>query len=171
MKRFTICAVLLGFIVVSLLIARPALTDPQSEKKTAEPTKLEELQKERIEALEKIVPILKARLDVNVITITDFSKAQEEVIEAKLDATDKPNERIALLEEQLKIAQDCFKYVDGQYKAGFQQVTEADSLHATAHCLSIEIKLVKEQKKIGFPHHFSNFASRRGVSSRLFFFN
>jgi hypothetical protein len=50
MKRFTVFAVLLGFIVVSL-IARPALTDQQSEKKTFEPTKVEQLQKERIDAL------------------------------------------------------------------------------------------------------------------------
>jgi hypothetical protein len=143
MKRFTICVVLFGFIVVSLLITRPALTDQQSEKKTVEPTKMEQLQKERIDALEKIAAIVKGQLGY-IATVVDFSKAQEEVIKAKLDATDKPSERIALLEEQLKFAQDAFKYVDGQYKTGFAHVTEADSLHAKAHCLTIEIKLLKE---------------------------
>jgi hypothetical protein len=143
MKRFTIFAVLLGFIVVSLLIARPALTDQQSEK-TAESTKMEQFQKERIETLEKIVALVKGRMAVSA-TVTDLSKAQEELIEAKLEATDKSDERIALLEEQVKIAQDCFKFVDREYKIGFGQVTEFDSLRAKAHCLTIEIKLLKER--------------------------
>lgn len=145
MKRFTIFAVLLGFIVVSLLIARPALTDQQSEKKTSEPTKLEELQKERIEVFEKMIPFFVQQYGSNDVRFTDFSKAQEGLIEAKLEATDKPDERIALLEEQLKIAKQAFHIAEVKFTSGNK--TAAESLQAKAHCLTIEIKLIKEQKK------------------------
>jgi hypothetical protein len=74
-----------------------------------------------------------------------FAKTHEELIEAKLEATDKPDERIALLEEQLKIAQDIFKFVENAAKVGFGHFVQADALRAKAHCLTIEIKLVKEQ--------------------------
>ena len=146
MKRFTICAVLLGFVVVSLLIARPALTDQQSEKKTTEPTKLEKLQKERIEALVKLVRLLEEQsLPGGLKTFSDFSKAQDELIQCKLEATNKPDERIALIEEQLKIAQGVFKAVENAVKIGFGHFTESDYQQAKVHCLTIEIKLVKER--------------------------
>ena len=147
MKRFTIIAVLLGFCVVSLLLTRPAPADQQGEKKTGVPAKLEQLQKERIDAFEKIVKILEAQYKVGTTTFAEFVHAQEDLIKAKLEATDKPAERIALLEEQLKIAKGFLKSVEGQYKVGFARVSEADVLRVKARCLTIEIKLTKERDK------------------------
>jgi outer membrane protein TolC len=78
--------------------------------------------------------------------LTEVSKAQEKLFKAKLEATDKPNERIALLEEQLKIAKNVLDFTEKSYKAGFQ-ITEVEFLRAKAHYLTIEIKLLKEREK------------------------
>ena len=145
MKRFTICVVLLGFIVVSLLIVRPALTDQQSEKKTAEQTSLEQMQKERIEALEKAVEIRKETYKVGASTFPELSKAQDDLIEAKLEATTQADERIAVLEKQLKVTQGVFDYIENCHKAGFGKNSEIDYLQAKAHRLSITIKIAREQ--------------------------
>ena len=104
------------------------------------------MQKERIDAFEKLVKILAEQYKLGIVPFADFSKAQEDLVEAKLEATDKPAERIALLGEQLKIAQDVLDFVEKSYKVGFK-VTEVDYLRAKAHCLGIEIKLAKERGK------------------------
>ena len=64
-----------------------------------------------------------------------------------MEAIDKPNERIALLEQQRKIAQGVLDSAERLYKAGFAHFTEFDYLRAKAHCLTIEIKLAKERDK------------------------
>jgi outer membrane protein TolC len=146
MKWLTFIAILVGFFAVSLLITRPALTDQQNEKKAVEPAKLEQLQKERIDALEMLVKILTEQYKVGTVSFTELSQAHEDLIEAKLDATDKPNERFALLEQQLMVAQEVFEFIERSVKVDFK-ITEADYQRAKAHRLAIEIKLTKERDK------------------------
>lgn len=145
MKRFTILAVLIGFFVVSLLIARPGLTDQQTEKKAAEPMGLEQMQKDRIAALEELVAQYIATANVTSVTFSEFSKAQNDLIEAKLEATTQVDERIAVLEKQLEVAHDIYDRIDKSYKVGFGKNFATDYFQATAHRLSIKIKLAREQ--------------------------
>jgi hypothetical protein len=141
MKRFTFSVVLLGSLGISLLIARTALTDQPSEKATS----LEELQKDRIETLEEAFAIVKNQFEKGADEWNDFAKAHDELIEAKLEATDKLAERITLLEEQLKAARGLFDYAEEGKKHGL--TTVLDTLRAKAHCQEIEIKLFKERNK------------------------
>ena len=75
-----------------------------------------------------------------------FNATQEELIEAKLDATDRTEERIALLKEQLKIAQEVLDFVNKAHDAGFR-IADIDLYQAQAHTLKIEIQLAKEELK------------------------
>jgi hypothetical protein len=145
MKRFTLVVVLLGFFSVFSLITRPGLTGQQSEKKTDEATKLEQLQKERIDTLEELVKILMGQYQIGTIDFSTFSMAQEDLLVAKLETTEKPSERIALLEQQLKDAQVFFDFMERRYKAGV--TPKVDYHRAKVLCLTIEIKLVKERDK------------------------
>jgi outer membrane protein TolC len=145
MKHFSIFLVLLCVVALTLSIVRLGMTDQATEKKETDSAKLEELYKARIDSLEKLVDILKLHYEAGAATIEEYFQVQEELIEAKLEATDKTAERIALLEEQLKAAQMFFKAVDGRFRAG--TVTARDELHAKAHCLKTEIQLYKERAK------------------------
>ena len=75
-----------------------------------------------------------------------FNAAQEEFVEAKLEAANKPEERIALLKEQLKIARDTFEYREQQQESGFY-ASNVETYRAKAHCLKVEIELAKEEAK------------------------
>jgi hypothetical protein len=149
MKSVSKVAVALGLIVAAVAIARTGLSEEQSEKKAEAKAKLERLRKERIETLEKFVELAKIQYKNGAGPYKDlvsFNSAQEELVEVKLEATDKTEERIALLKEQLKIAQQTFDYFEGQRKAGFLALA-TDPLRAKAHCLKIEIELAKEEAK------------------------
>jgi outer membrane protein TolC len=144
MKRYTIPAVVLGFIVISMLAARPALTGQPDENKSDEQRSLAQLRKERIEIYEKIVPIILEQYRSGIAAFSDYANAQEDLINAKLEATEKPSERITLLEDELKLAKKSADMIEQAHQAG-AQVTEADALRAKAHCLTIEIRLAKER--------------------------
>jgi outer membrane protein TolC len=72
-----------------------------------------------------------------------LSQAQEELIGAKLDMAQKPSERVALLEEQLKLARGALEFAEKSHKSGL--ATANVYLRVKAHCLEIEIKLAKER--------------------------
>jgi hypothetical protein len=146
MKRFAILVAMIG-VLMTCSIARQGLTDQQSEKKAVEPTSLEQLQKERIDTLMKLVEIAESEYKNGITVFFPFAKAQVDLVEAQLDTTTQAEERIALLERQLKIAQDVFDWVDTQVKIGFAHFGESNRLEAKAHLLTIKIKLAREQAR------------------------
>jgi hypothetical protein len=145
MKRCTILAVLLGFFAVALPIARPARGEQPKEQQAGEAAVLAQMQKERIETLEKLVGMVMKKYQIGLAQFSDVAKVQEELIEAKLESTTAPDERIALLTEQMKAAQEVFDIVEKQYKVGFR-VSDVDLHQTKAHLQTIEIKLFKEKK-------------------------
>ncbi len=144
MYRFTIPIVVLGLFAICLLPARPALTDQQGEEKADKQSKLAQLEQERIETYEKIVPMVYKQYRSGLASFTDYAKAQEDYLKAKLEATDNQSDRIALLEQQLKVARSDADLIDQVHRAG-GPITDIDVLRAKAHCLNIEIRLVKER--------------------------
>jgi hypothetical protein len=170
MKRFTILAVALGFVLVSLTVVRPALSSPQDEirppelptveqlqkeiegsqdeKKSSEPPTLEQLQKERIAALELVVEKTRRMYETSPgqVSLLELFESQRDLVEAKLDATDSVDERIALLKQQVQVAQGIFDYLSKMHAVGFR-TTDREFYQAKAHLLKIKIILAKEQKK------------------------
>lgn len=144
MKRYTTAALVFGFVAITMLLARPAMTAPQGDKKGGEQRSLAELRKERIAIYEKIVPIVLEQYKSGIASYPDYARAEEDVLTAKLEMTAKPSERIAILQEQLKLAEKIADNIEQASRAG-AQLTQADALRARAHCLSIEIQLVKER--------------------------
>ena len=110
---------------------------------------MEQLRKERIEAIEKVVEKLTLQYEKGAGLGKDLTAvfiAREELIKAKLESADKPEERIALLKEQLKGAQEVFDFVEKQHEVGFR-VSDLEYNQTKAHCLGIRIKIAKEEAK------------------------
>jgi hypothetical protein len=150
MKRNLAVAAAVGLFLAALLLARSGWSEPQGEKKAEAKAKLDQLRKERIETLEKVVEHAKIQYELGAGANRDlatFNAAQEELVEAKLDATDKPEERITLLKEQLKIAQEVSDYNIKSHDAGFR-ISDLEVGQAKAHALKIEIQLAKEELKL-----------------------
>ena len=120
-----------------------------TEKKSDDSSKLEQLRKERLEALGKVVELVTIQFEHGAglgKELTAVFIAREELIKAKLESAEKPEERIALLKEQLKGTQEVFDFVEKQHEAGFR-VTDLEYNQAKAHCLGIRIKIAKEEAK------------------------
>jgi hypothetical protein len=129
-----------GFCVVVGVAQQPGTTEDTAAQITA-------LQKERIEALKKVVSICIAQNQAAGVSFETVAAAQEQLIDAQLDATDKTEERVALLTEQLKVAEGVFNYWEGRHKVGFK-VVQTDVLRAKAHALDVKIKLLRERAKL-----------------------
>jgi hypothetical protein len=149
MKRISFFVVVAGFVLISALVARTAMTDGPNADAAAAKAKITELRKQRIAALERVVECGKTQYKSgagNCATLPNLGKVEEDLIKAKLDATDNPQERIELLKERLAIATRTFEFIEGQIKTGFQ-ASDFDLERARAHRLKVEIKLQKELAK------------------------
>lgn len=109
---------------------------------------LKQLQRERIETLGRLVGILLEQFDLGTGTLDfpQFVRAQSELIDAILAAVEKPDERIALVEEQLVTAKRMLQWTEKRASGG--RSSGADALRAKALCLDIKIKLVRERVRL-----------------------
>ncbi len=108
-------------------------------------TDLKSLQQEQIATLSKRVDILTRQYQAGAAVDDQVLTAQMELCEAKLDAADTPAERIAVLEEQLKMAESAEKLAQKQWDVG--RVTEANVLAARSLTLKLKIKLARLRDK------------------------
>lgn len=146
MKRVSFFVVAAGFVVISALVARTAMTDGPNADAAAAKAKLADLHKQRIATLERIVDLRTKQSEILPGGFEALAKAKEDLIKAKLDATDKPEERIELLKERVTIAQDVCDYLKQQRSVGFQ-ATDLEFERANAHRLKVEIRLQEELAK------------------------
>jgi hypothetical protein len=146
MKRISFFVVVAGFVLISALVARTAMTDGPSADAAAAKAKLAELHKQRIAAMERVVECAKLQYETGAgpnATLPNLGKAEEALIKAKLDATDNRQERIELLKQRLAIATRSFDYLEKSRTIGFQ-TTDLEVAVAKAHRLKVEIRLQEE---------------------------
>lgn len=118
-------------------------TDAAKLAATVDAGTIATVQKERIEALQELVKFCMQQFKHGTTPFDSVASAQEELINARLDATDKGDERVALLTEQLKVADSMLHYIDVRYRAA-AGATRADFLRAKSHYLQVKIKLLQE---------------------------
>jgi hypothetical protein len=146
MKRYLIAAAFACLLAFSGFFA---FVDAAQQSGVAddEAAQITALQKERVEILQQVVKIYLHQLKTGAEPLESVAAAQNELIDAQLDATDKPEERVALLTEQLKIAENVSDYYDSRFKSGFK-ISAADVLRAKSHYLTVKIKLLRESSKL-----------------------
>ena len=103
------------------------------------------LQKERIETLEELLSICSMQYRQGNVGFDVVAAAQDELIDAQLQSSDKPDERIALLKKQLEVASDVLTFSTARYNAA--RATRVDVCRARAHYLDVSIKLLSERSK------------------------
>jgi outer membrane protein TolC len=165
MSRFCITVVVIVMLLAVVAPCRAADANPEEVKATTEvekrggKVKIDEkspangaaqiiaLQKERVAALQELVKICIAQYQSGVMPLESVSTAQNELIDALLDSTAKPEERVTLLTEQLKIADMVVQAFDKRYKAGFGTM-KTEFLRAKSHYLNVKIKLLRERGRL-----------------------
>lgn len=135
----TLCA--LAAVAWSTNHVKGAEQEQQPEKQDA--ATIKELQQERIAALSEIAECILLRYQAGQAAFSSMALAQADLITARLDATDKPDERISLLEEHVRLAKKVEEYAKQKVDDG--TATRVDFLRAKANVLEIRIKLLRER--------------------------
>jgi outer membrane protein TolC len=145
MQRLRNAVLFAGVLLLPLITARLA-SGQQSEVIKNDAAELKELEKERIATLTRLVEIVVAQYRTGTIDYQQVAQAQHDLLHAKLDSAGSPDERIALLEEQLKLANATLKVAETRFEAG--RVTQPDVFRAKAFCLDVKINLLRERGKV-----------------------
>jgi outer membrane protein TolC len=107
-------------------------------------TQIEALQKQRVQTLNRLLAVYLEEYRAGRITVEPVFGAQNELLYAQLDATGKPEERVALLAESLKRATQFQTTIENRFKTG--RASQADLEWARSIALCIQIKLLSQQK-------------------------
>jgi outer membrane protein TolC len=117
----------------------------KSAAATSDTAEIQKLQKERIDVLRQVVETLFERYRSGTTDFRAVLSAHHDLLNARLDATDRPKERVVLLQEQLTLAEKTMQYAEARFQQGFS--TQVDPLQAKALCLDIRIRLLREDAR------------------------
>jgi outer membrane protein TolC len=145
MKRFMNVIIWIGFFVL-LLLTVPLTTAEQTGDSQNDMDQIKQLQKERVKDLTSLVQIMTGLYQTGNLEIKQVFSAQSELINAQLEMTDNLKERIALLEDQLKLAKTLSDLTERRASAGTS--SEADKIWANSNYLKSQIDLLKERQKL-----------------------
>ena len=101
------------------------------------------LQKERIQALSRLVAVYMGQYREGRVTIEPVFAAQNDFTDAQVEAADKPAERVALLTAALKRATEFEKTIDNRLKAGRANTAELE--WARSISLYLQIRSLSQQ--------------------------
>jgi hypothetical protein len=154
MKRLAIAAICVALCALALPGVRHAPAQQHDQAVTSYAAKLKVLQaklkvlqKERIAILSRDVKILELQFKLGAADFNQFATAEVELVDAQLDCSDTPQERIAYLEKGTEVAKDAVEFVEVRYKSGYRQ-TELDVNQSKVIYLNLQIKLLKERQKL-----------------------
>lgn len=133
--------VLPSLAAVPILLAHANAAEAKATPNYA--AQIKQLQQERIAALTKVVDMRLEQYRMGRQDSRLVALAQAELLKAKLDAAEKPEDRIAVLEEHVKLATTILAETDNRWKAGV--VHETDVLDAKANLLDVKIRLLRER--------------------------
>jgi hypothetical protein len=107
------------------------------------------LQKSRIETWTELVTEYELLAQAGRIDFDSVVAAQNELVDAKLDLAEKPQERVALLTEKMKLAEVNWQRTKDRFQA--HRATKSDLLRARVFLLGAEIGLSQERMAAGLP--------------------
>jgi hypothetical protein len=138
MMRISVLVVLVGM----LSMPKPGLGDEPITRRIPPADKLTELKKEWEKNFAHCAKLIETQYEAGTIDFDRFCKIKAFLLKTNLEMTEKPDERIAVLEEHLKIAENLFEFVERRHKCGV--LTESDLRKSKTALLSIKILLAKE---------------------------
>jgi hypothetical protein len=145
MNRFTITVVLTCLLTIPLLVTGARTAESPGEPTKDDAAEIKVLQKERIAALSRAADVLLEHYRAGVADLRALAFAEKELVDAKLDSTDMPAERITLLNEELTRSEHFLAVAEARVRAG--AASEVEGLQAKALVLDVKIKLLRERGK------------------------
>ncbi len=133
MTRYILAAI----IAVSLIVARTAAAEEDLA------VQIKALQNERVETLTKLVAYCRTEFAVGMRRCEAVIAAETDLVNAQMDAANKPEERIAMLTERVKSQTEFLKIVEG--KRQMEAVGLANVYRARSLLLNTEIMLLRER--------------------------
>jgi hypothetical protein len=134
---------LLGLSVIAALVVAAQQQEKPVDNKAEQ---IKALQKERIDALQTLVSIYRDRLLKGGLggesSFERYISASEELLNAQLEAAEKPKDRVALLKKHLQLAEDVLRR--SEVRAAGGDSVPGDQYRSKARYLEIKIKLLRE---------------------------
>jgi hypothetical protein len=148
MKRFYVLVICMNLFAL-LLLTGPLITAEQTKAPQNDlEQQIKQMQKERVENLEKIVQILRKLFETGRagFDITQVFSAESDLIYAKLEMTDDLKEKIVLLEDESKLAKQIVDLSEQRFKVATDSLI--DVLSARSFYLKTQINLLKEKQRL-----------------------
>ena len=143
MTRRIAVTVLSGLLILLAFVVRSTTAERQPEPKDDDAAQLKALQDERVEVLTKLVTVTTAHYEQGTCGIEDNISAQNQLVAAQLDSTDEPEKRVALLTQQVELANTLLKMAEQRQEAGI--TTVVDVYRAKSCLLDVKIRLLRER--------------------------
>lgn len=147
MKRFAASVVLVGLLTFLLPLAASAVAGEPGTPVQNDRAEVKALQKERIETLAEIVKIVEREYTDGRESRRGVMTAQLKLLDAKVEAADTLEERVARLEEMLTLAKKALELDESRYRTGAGAVYR-DVLETKSSYLGVKIRLAKERAKL-----------------------
>jgi hypothetical protein len=105
------------------------------------------LQKERHDILMTVVQVATKHYQAGRADFHQLVVATREAMDAALELSETPARRLQLLREHKKLAEEAFKITKARFESG--RATEQGVLLARAALLDVQIRILREEEKIG----------------------
>ena len=145
MFRSTATWIWFGLLASSLLVALPVTAQQPGETTTDVASELKQLQVNRVAVLKELTNLSLVGYRQGEFALDQVLAAQHDLTEAQLEMAETSEQRIALLETQLKIAQRTLEAAEQLSRA--REVSVCDVLRAKAALMGVEIKLLQESDR------------------------
>ena len=129
-------------VVALLLLSTIAVPVGAAEQDLS--MQIKALQRERVETLAKLVAYCKEEFAVGAMRCQEVIDAETDLIRAELDATDKPDERIALLTAHVYSQTQFLKTIE--YRRQTETLGLANVYRARSMLMSTKIMLLQERR-------------------------
>lgn len=134
-----------GFLILLATMVPASAAGPQPKASDNDAAQLKAVQDERIKVLNQLVVVLTAHYKAGTCDVARVFAAENDLCNALLDSTDKPEKRVALLTKEVDKAKGLIKITEARFDTGI--ATQADVLQAKSLYLGLKIKLLRERNK------------------------
>ena len=142
MKRVTSAVITAGLVSLLLLVTLRVAASQENGASTSTTREIKKLQKERVESLGLLLKLAQDRYNGGLESFSSVVDAQSKLVNAQLEFAERPDERIAILEEILHIAKGTMDAVREQAEVGERNTMPYWA--ARSACLDLQIQLLKE---------------------------
>ena len=144
-----------GFMAFLVGLVPIIAAESQPKAGNDDAAQLKVAQEERIKIFEVLLRSVTSQYKAGIVSYAELYPAQRELCNAKLDATDDPDKRIAVLTQLLEAAGDQLKHEQNDVSRGIGN-NEENTFRANAEYLRVKIQLLRERAKDrATPNHTS----------------